>query len=479
MKILVTCWTMAYLSGSPVYNYELAMELKRQGHDVSLMSDWINPMFSPDGAKLRESLVASGVHCLEWSDPYPEQDLFICSELHSEKLLKKQVNTPTLVIVHSEYDAETPLPDRPQIIKYVCIRQAILEHIVKEHAIPRDKCVVIYNGVDRGRFKPVKRTKRKFYKIVIPCTLDPLREAFLNKFIDEATEDRRVFIYGQDCGLKLHENKWAVISPPRFNIESEIADADEVAGILLGRVNLEAWSCGVNSSIYDPVTLEGRVYPPPIDFDENHNIRNVVRKMVGIVGNLDDVTVVIPHYSARPQLAKCLESIRTMKNVFVIKSGSFAHNVNLGVDLAQTEFVLITNDDTLLNTMLIRNMMAEMGEYDVVGATPDQGVKGFDINPDTKHLELNPKGHYPSGALIMIRKKVFELLGKFNEMYINGAEDIDLFLTAESKGYKVKRIDAVYHHDESQSVGRFDKCNENELIFNQKWRGICHIGVGP
>jgi hypothetical protein len=59
-----------------------------------------------------------------------------------------------------------------------------------------------------------------------------------------------------------------------------MANADEVAGILLGRVNIEAWSMGIKSTIYDPVTLVNNIFNPPIDFDDKFNIINVVKKII-------------------------------------------------------------------------------------------------------------------------------------------------------------------------------------------------------
>lgn len=473
---------MAYLSGQPLYCFELCRELKRQGHQVSMLSEWnvgcVGGQQGQDGHFLKDICLQEGIRILNMNDRLSDEyDLCLASEEISKPFIVQIPQTPVINIIHSEYDYETPLPDTNQIIAYVCIRYSIMEHIIKEHQIPANKCHIVYNGVDRKRFCKGNKPKRDWKKVVVPCTLDPMREAFLNDVIDSASEKRRVFLFGLNCGANLHQNEWTTVNPDKFHIEEDIKDADEVAGILLGRVNLEAWSCGVPSRVYNPTTLENKLYDPPIDFDENHNIKNVVKKILGLAVNLDDITVVIPHHTARPQLVKCLESIRNMKYVSIIKGGSFARNVNVGVKTAQTPYVLITNDDTTFNPkLLLRAMVNATKEADIIGATPDQGVKGFDINPETKQLELNEKGHYPSGALLLIKKEIFDKLGGFDEDYINGAEDIDLFLTAEKMGYKVKRIDNNYHHDESQSEGRFDKVQENILYFNKKWQGICHLG---
>ena len=481
MKILVSCLAMSYLSGSPLYNYELCLELKRRGHDVTVISEFQDNIRGEEGHYLQENLKEAGVKLVPIKNPNllePNYDLIFCSQNSSLSVIQRFGDTPAVNIVHSEYEYETPIPDSPQMIGYICIRHNILNHIVTQHNIPVNKCVVIYNGIDRKRFSKKKVKPRDFYRVVVPCTLDTMREQFLNKMIAGATEDRRVDIYGFDCNAKLNVSPFARVFKDKFHIEEEMQNCDEVAGILLGRVNLEAWSCGVNSSVYDPNTLEGKVFAPPVDFDDNYNIVKVVDKMLILAGNLDDITVIIPHHTARPQLARLLENIKEMRYISVIKGGSFARNNNVGVETAKTEYVLITNDDTTFNAkVLLRNMMNAMKDVDIVGATPDRGVKGFTINPDTKQLEVVEGGKYPSGALLLMRTSFYREMKGFDEIFINGGEDIDLYLRAEALGYKVKRIDDVYHHDECQSVGRFDYCSENEIIFNKRWLDVCHIGI--
>jgi hypothetical protein len=454
MKILVTGRSMTYLSGQPLFCYELCRELKRSGHDVTMLSRWVGKPPEPmgeDGHILKDNLIRDGIKQLEWGTKLVDDyDLCLASEIMSKDAVKMIPNTPVINMVHSEYDVEEPLPDSPQIVAYVCIRWSIMQHITKEHAIPRHKCVIIYNGVDRQRFKPMPKPKRDYYKVVVPCTLDTMREPFLNKLIDEANPKKHIHLYGIDCG------------------------ADEVAGILLGRVNLEAWSCGVNSSIYDPDTLEGRLFPPPRDFDENYNIRNTTAKILAIAGNLDDITVVIPHHSARAKLAVLLESIKTMKNVVIVKGGSFARNCNAGVRLAETKYILLTNDDTSFKPQhLLREMMRELKTSDIVGATPNNGCKGFNIVDG--FIVEEQDCHYPSGALLMMKKETYDKLNGFNEGYVNGAEDIDMFLRAEKMGMVVKRLPTVYHHDCSQSEGRFDNLTNNITKFNNHWKGVVQI----
>lgn len=434
-----------------------------------MVSDWDGPLTSVEGFKLKENLIAKGCQCIGWAEETEEPDLIIASETISQPFIDRFPLAPVINVVHSEYECETPLNNSDQIIAYVCIRLSIMEHIIAKHDIPSEKCSVIYNGVDRQRFKPIKRKKRDYRKTVIPCTLDTMREPFLNAMIDSATEENRVFIFGMDCGAKLHENKWAVVQSDKFAIEEDICDADEVAGILLGRVNLEAWSCGVPSRVYDPNNLTYKIYPPPVDFDKSYNIINVVERLLALTMSLDDITVVVPHHTAIPELADLLHSISRVKHVVIVKGGTFAENVNRGMRLVETKYALILNDDTtLVPQLLLRQLMSAMKEADIVGATPDNGCQGLSI---VEGVVTEGLGNYPSGALLMVRPEIWEELGGFDEAFVNGAEDLDLYLRAEEAGLTIKRIDASYHHAVAASPNRYDALDYNVALFNKKWLG--------
>lgn len=284
---------MAYLSGQPLYCYELCRELKKQGHDVTMMSELHIPdgqRPDNDGHKLVENLTAEGIDCIEWNaSKCSGYDLILASEPQSRIVLETSGRTPIFNIVHSEYECESPIPDRPEIAKYICIRPSIAAHIITQHNIPINKVKVIYNGVDRLRFDTkfcINSQNKGFYRIVIPCTLDGLREKFLNHMIESATFERRIDIYGMDCGAKLIQSDYVCIHKDTFDIQEAMIGADEVAGILLGRVNLEAWSMGIKSTIYDPVTLEHYTVEPPKDFDKKHNIINVVKQILNLYDDI-------------------------------------------------------------------------------------------------------------------------------------------------------------------------------------------------
>lgn len=268
MKIALATRTMEYLSGAPIYVYEVARELKSRGHEVDVISKW-------GENELLWRLKDSGIGCLMYSDKLYDV-VFISEEDFGVKAIIR------INIVHSEYDCETPIP---YCDGYVAIRPSIKEHIIKDHKIPEKKIQVIYNGVDLTRFKPVKKVEREYKLMLAPCTIDPLREKFLNILISLANPTRQLLIVGQDHGAKLEKSPYVEIKPSTFDIEKEIQQADEVHGILLGRVNLEAYACGVDSFMWNPDTLFCEKYEPE-RFRENHNIVNVVGKLLKFTKSL-------------------------------------------------------------------------------------------------------------------------------------------------------------------------------------------------
>ena len=146
---------------------------------------------------------------------------------------------------------------------------------------------MIYNGIDRDIFSKEKRVKnnKSYKKVVIPCTLDKLREQFLNYWIKRSSQFERVLIYGVNCGADLQRNMFAKILPPVSDVSEIIKDADYVAGILMGRVNLEAMSMGIPSYIHDPENPEKfEVFDIKEDsFDRKFNIKNVYKKITELL----------------------------------------------------------------------------------------------------------------------------------------------------------------------------------------------------
>jgi len=275
MKILIICNTMTYLSGSPLYNYTLAMELKNQNHDVSIYSMW-------EPTQMLENLLANKI--TTWYEkPTQNYDLVIISQAENKQILNNITFTRCINVIHSEYDCETPIINK-HITSYIAIRPSIKQHLIDEHNLPAEKIKILYNGIDFNRFSIKNRNPNKndFVKIVIPCTIDLLRINFLNYYANRANKNYQVFIYGKDYGNNFKHNQYVHTYPEVFNIQDYILDADIVAGILLGRINIEARAMGIVSYIHDPENPVKKeiFYPNYEEFKKRHDIINLAKNII-------------------------------------------------------------------------------------------------------------------------------------------------------------------------------------------------------
>jgi len=270
-KILLACQSMGDLTGSPLYNYTLAKELAKD-YNVSMFSLWSNNY-------LKKDLLKAGVKIVNNTDG--DYDLILVSQGNLSTLKDKKFNGKVINIVHSEYIYEAPLKDA---YKWVAIRPSIKEHLINKYGILENKIEVIYNGIDLDRFKPIKKTERDYTKVVIPASIDNLRQKFFNYYTDKANKNFRVYIYGMNGGGKIENKKYVYVKDQIDDIEKHIADADIVAGILLGRVNLEARACDVLSYIHNPENPEEyeTFYPLREDFEKRHDIKNVSKQIMNL-----------------------------------------------------------------------------------------------------------------------------------------------------------------------------------------------------
>ena len=278
LKIIISGYAMDYLSGQPLYCFTLAREFKRQGHEVAVLSRWgmINDI---EGDKLKIILESEDIICGDlWAEPFTP-DIIYASEWVSLDVINRY-DCPVINIIHSEYPVEAPIIN-DKIIHYVAIRPSIKTVLMQKYGIRDQMIVVIPNGVDRAIFNPDKRVKveRKYKVTLVPCTLDPLREKFINHMVSLAGLDHKVVFMGRDFGAKFDRfHQMIEIRPAMFEIEQAYASVDHVAGILMGRVNLEAASMGVMSSMYDPDTLD--VIPFGSRFNERYDIKNVAKELL-------------------------------------------------------------------------------------------------------------------------------------------------------------------------------------------------------
>ena len=196
-----------------------------------------------------------------------------------------------------------------------------------------------------------------------------------------------------------------------------------------------------------------------------------------------ELGIVIPHAERNDLLAECIKSIPLDIFYIVENHGTFAENNNRGFKKLKemgVKKVLFLNDDTVLNGECFGEMIKLSKTFDIVGARcvyPDGLPENFggEINfrygtwsADQTH-EDNNRWVFPSGACFIISSEVYERCGMFNESYKNSYEDVELFLTAIEKGYKITQTESVIFHASGKSKDRFVNTERNCELLHERF----------
>jgi GT2 family glycosyltransferase len=181
------------------------------------------------------------------------------------------------------------------------------------------------------------------------------------------------------------------------------------------------------------------------------------------------------------------------------KGFGIAHNQ--GAKIAQGEYLLLLNNDTIITPGFIKTMLdtfALDSDIGIVGCciylmdgvtriqhagvcfTDDYvpyelGQPVSDLAPGlvAGDWRIGSVREIPSvtAACMMIKKELYDQLGGFDERYVNGWEDTDLVLRAKELGKKVwyNGQAVIYHKKHGTTSFRFAKENENRALYDSLW----------
>jgi GT2 family glycosyltransferase len=187
-----------------------------------------------------------------------------------------------------------------------------------------------------------------------------------------------------------------------------------------------------------------------------------------------------------------------VRNIQLIRSEfnlGFVRECNRGAEKARGEYLLFLNNDTEVSEGWLKAMVGLMENDRTVGVVGAKLVfpEGFlqeagsivwsdgmtsgygrGEDPESPSFCYQKEVDYCSGACLLIRKRLFFDLGRFDEIYAPAYfEDADLCLSAKRLGYKVAyQPDAIIKHHEHGSGTRekaVDLYYKNRLKFLKKW----------
>ena len=211
--------------------------------------------------------------------------------------------------------------------------------------------------------------------------------------------------------------------------------------------------------------------------------------------------IIVDNRSVKKETHDFLSALSKKDNIRVIEYDgeyNFSKINNFAVSLANGSHILFLNNDTKIispgwmTSMLEHSMRKEVGAVGAKLVYPDNTIqhagtilglggvaahshKNFSVNSNGYFGSLNTIRNYSAvtAACMMMRKKVFEEVGGFNEKDLPVAfNDVDLCLRMREKGYLIVYTPyAVLYHYESKSRG-YD-LNPNEILFmKNKWNKI-------
>ena len=169
---------------------------------------------------------------------------------------------------------------------------------------------------------------------------------------------------------------------------------------------------------------------------------------------------------------------------------SFSAACNAGAAVADSDLVLLLNNDVLLQREAIAGMLdllaaplvAIVGTRMVFqnGTIQHCGVV-FSADGPFHDRAQRPSRIVPraprylqcvTGAALMIRTRVFDDLGGLCEDYPFGYEDVDLCLRARQQGHRIvcaQNVDSI--HFESLTPGRAQLDHPSRRVFLDRWQG--------
>ena len=271
------------------------------------------------------------------------------------------------------------------------------------------------------------------------------------------------------------------------------------------------------------------------------NVRVVQTKYLGvyrtkyILNRNPKVSILIPNKDHIEDLKKCINSIkrcnylnyeiiiienssRKMETIEYYKKlekedervrvvywkGEFNYSSinNYGANYAEGEYILFLNNDTeIINCDCIEELVGVCTREDVgaVGArlyydddTIQHAGVVLGLGGIAGHIFLNtPRdqvGYFArivtqqnysavTAACVMVRKQVFDEIGRFDEKLRVAFNDVDLCLKIQEKGYLIvyNPYAELYHYEsktrgKEDSIEKLQRLNEESIIFKRRWR---------
>ncbi len=206
--------------------------------------------------------------------------------------------------------------------------------------------------------------------------------------------------------------------------------------------------------------------------------------------------IVVDNHSEDESVPYLKKKFSKLKNCFLVKNPAniYTKGLNLGAKKAAGEYLAYFHNDVILEKGYFQELVKAFQKDETLGIAQGKLLNYYDHkkidsagetidkygNPITIGSGDTDEGQYDqieeilsaSGSACMIRKDIFEKLGKYDPDFNKGYEDMDIALRARKLGYKVKKIPkaVVYHKRASTNLAYFIRVkikwhfNKNRIV---------------
>ncbi|HBC31239.1 MAG TPA: hypothetical protein DC024_08365 [Clostridiales bacterium] len=201
---------------------------------------------------------------------------------------------------------------------------------------------------------------------------------------------------------------------------------------------------------------------------------------------VDDASTESYSFKEYEVLIKCITIVKNEINL------GFSKSCNRGAEVANYEYLVFLNNDTIVLEGWLEGLLSVMNfdkQIGIVGSKllyPDNTIQHAGVCFDDECMPFHIYNRLPSsfsgankvrefaavtGACFMIQSKLFKELGGFDEIYLNGIEDIDLCFKVREAGHKiVYSPDCTLYHLESKTRKKIStKQVKNLAVFKERW----------
>ena len=207
-----------------------------------------------------------------------------------------------------------------------------------------------------------------------------------------------------------------------------------------------------------------------------------------------NIEIIIVDNGSKKKIDSSLESkYPNVTCIFSEKNLGFAGGNNLGIEVANGEYLFFLNNDTLVPADTVSTMVAYMETHQQVGVTSPKilfmdnriqyagatdinfltgrGSKIGNLEEDNGQYDKTYRTNLGHGAAMMVRRSVVEEVGPMPSIYFLYYEEHDWTLHIKRKNHEVHYVGTAHiHHKESVSTGKASPLktyylNRNRLLF--------------